>query len=154
MLETPQITTTDAKLTALIRLTLRREEIRNVMGPGVNEVLAAVRAQEIGPTGPWFTHHLRMDPEVFDFEICMPVSAPVKAVGRVQPGEMPAMKVARTIHCGGYEGLADAWGEFDAWVAANGHKPAGDLWEVYTVGPESGPDSAAWRTELIRPLVA
>ena len=29
-----------------------------------------------------------------------------------------------------------------------------DLWECYTVGPESSPDSADWRTELNRPLCA
>jgi hypothetical protein len=31
--------------------------------------MAAVAAQGIAPAGPWFTHHLRMDPATFDFEI-------------------------------------------------------------------------------------
>ena len=38
-------------------------------------------------------------------------------------------------------------------VAAGGHTPAPDLWECYVAGPESGPDPAAWRTELNRPLL-
>ena len=33
-----------------------------------------------------------------------------------------------------------------------GHRPAEDLWERYVKGPESGPDPAAYRTELNRPL--
>ena len=32
------------------------------------------------------------------------------------------------------------------------HEPAANLWEVYSVGPQSSPDRANWRTELNRPL--
>ena len=46
-----------------------------------------------------------------------------------------------------------AWGEFDAWIAAQGLAAAPDLWECYLAGPESGPDPTTWRTELNRPLV-
>jgi hypothetical protein len=65
MIERPWITQTAAQLTAVIRLTIPREEIRNVMGPGISELMAAVAAQGIAPAGPWFTHHLRMDPDTF-----------------------------------------------------------------------------------------
>ena len=152
MIDTPRITRTTAQLTAIIRLTVPRKEIRNVMGPGLGELMAAIAAQGIAPAGPWLTHHLRMDPDVFDFEISVPVTAPVAAVGRVQPGQLPATKVARTVYHGPYEGLGAAWGEFDAWIVANGHTPAPDLWECYVAGPESNPDPATWRTELNRPL--
>jgi len=124
MLDTPQITQTAALLTAIIRLTIPREEIRNVMGPGIGELMAAVAAQGIAPAGPWFTHHLRMDPNTFDFEIGVPVTEPVVAAGRVKAGQLPATKVARTVFHGAYEGLAAAWGEFDAWIAAKGTRRA------------------------------
>jgi hypothetical protein len=71
MIDTPQISQTTAQLTALIHLTIPRNEIRSAMGPGITEVMAAVNAQGIGPAGPWFTHHLKMDPAIFDFEICV-----------------------------------------------------------------------------------
>jgi effector-binding domain-containing protein len=153
MLENPHITQSDVQLTAVIRLTIKREEIRNVMGPGVTEVLTAVAMQGIGPAGPWLTHHLRMDPEVFDFEICVPVTAPVAPVGRVKPSQLPAARVARTVYVGPYEGLGDAWGEFDAWIEANGYTTGSELWEIYVAGPESTSDSAQFRTELNRPLI-
>lgn len=51
-----------------------------------------------------------------------------------------------------YEGLPGAWAEFEAWIAASGHKTASDLWEVHTVGPESSSNPDDWRTELNRPL--
>lgn len=152
MLDKPQIVQTAAQPTAVIRLTIPREEIRNVMGPGYRELMTAVAAQGIAPAGPWFTHHLRMDPDLFDFEIGVPVTAPVSAAGRVKAGRLPAATVARTVYHGDYEGLGPAWAEFDAWITAQGHTPGPDLWECYVVGPESNPDPATWRTELNRPL--
>ena len=154
MIDTPLITKTAAWQTAIIHLTIPRSEMRTVMGPGIGEILAAVKAQGIGLGGPWFTHHLNMDPATFDFEICVPVTAPVAAVGRVRPGQWPATKVARTVYRGPFEGLGAAWGELDAWIKVNGHTPGTDLYECYVAGPESSPDPANWRTELNRPLIA
>ena len=152
MLDNPKIIETERQPAAVIHLTIPRSEIQNAMGPGHAELMSALQAQGITPTGPWFSHHLRMDPAVFDFEIGVPVISEVKPMGRVQPGQLPAAKVVRTTYHGGYEGLGSAWGEFDKWLKANGHTPADDLWEVYAAGPESGSDPAQWRTELNRPI--
>jgi effector-binding domain-containing protein len=152
MLDKPRIVQTDAQLTAIIHLTVPREEIRNVMGPGIAELMATVAAQGIAPAGPVFSHHLRMDPDIFDFEIGVPVTATVAAAGRVKAGQLPAATVARTVYHGPYEGLGAAWGEFDTWIAAEGHTPAPDLWECYVAGPESNPNPDTWSTELNRPL--
>lgn len=153
MIDTPQITRSAGQLAAVIHLTVPREEIRNVMGPGMGELMATVAAQGIAPAGPLFSHHFRMDPKIFDFEIGVPVAKPVAPAGRVVPGQLPSTTVARTVYHGDYEGLGAAWGEFDAWIVANGHTPDPDLWECYVAGPESNPDPATWRTELNRPLV-
>jgi len=37
-------------------------------------------------------------------------------------------------------------------MKANGHEPAEDLWELYSVEPQSSADPANWRAELNRPL--
>ncbi|MCC6857707.1 MAG: GyrI-like domain-containing protein [Bryobacterales bacterium] len=153
MIEIPQILRTGAQLAAVIRLIIPREEIRTVMGPGIGELMAAIAAQGIAPAGPVFSHHFRMDPKVFDFEVGVPVARPVSPAGRVKPGELPAARVARTVYRGPYEGLGEAWGEFSAWLQANGHTPAPNLWERYVAGPESNPDPSTWRTELNRPLL-
>jgi effector-binding domain-containing protein len=152
MLDRPQIVQTAAQPTAVIRLTIPRSEIQQVMGPGRRELMDAVAAQGITPAGPWFSHHLRMDPHLFDFEIGVPVTTQVAAAGRVKPGQLPAALVARTVYHGPYEGLASAWSEFNAWIAAEGHTPGPEHLECYVAGPESGPDPAAWSTELTRPL--
>jgi effector-binding domain-containing protein len=153
MIDKPQIRHSAAQRTAFIRLTVPRDEIRIVMGPGITEVYSILRAQGIRPCGPWLTHHLEMDPDVFDFEICVPVTTPVTATGRVRAGQLRAATVARTVCRGPYEGLPSAWGAFMKWIEAEGHTPAPDLWECYVAGPESSPDAAKWRTELNRPLI-
>jgi len=152
MIEPPRITETEGRLIAVLPLLVPRSEIQTVMQPGLRELLAVLAAQGIAPAGPWFTHHRRMAPDVFDFEIGVPVAVAVVAAGRVQPAQRPALRVVRTVYHGGYEGLGAAWGELDAWIAAHGHTPAADLWECYAAGPELSPDPANWRTELERPL--
>jgi len=153
MIETPQVVDSPAQLVATIHITTPRSEMQHVMGPGIGEAMAAAQTQGIGPVGPWFAHHLHMDSEAFDFNICVPVSAPVTAVGRVKPGRRPAGKIVRTVYHGPYEGLGDAWHDFSAWTEANGYRTADDLYECYLVGPESSPEPADWRTELSRQVL-
>ena len=157
MIDAPQVIQTEARLAAVIHLTIPRSEIRTAMGPAIGEVMGAVKAQGLKPTGPWFTHHLKMDPDTFDFQVCVPISTPVAAVGRVTCAVMPPAKVARTIQHGPYDGsdgLATAWSAFDRWIAANGHVAGPDLYECYLTGPESGSTPEGWRTELSRPLIS
>ena len=153
MIETPRIIQTTTRQTALIHLTVSLAEMQEVFGPAIGELIAGITAQGIAPVGPVFTHHLRSPGDTFDFELSIEVSAPVKAAGRMQPGEWPAMKVAQTVYHGPYEGLPGAWGEFVEWMEGEKLRQADDLWEVYATGPQSSPDPADWRTELNRPLV-
>jgi hypothetical protein len=74
-----------AQRTAVIRLTVPRAEIQHVMGPGIQEVYGALQAQGLTPAGPWLSHHVRLDPAVFDVEIAVPVDADVAPMGRVLP---------------------------------------------------------------------
>jgi len=67
MIDTPAITTTAEQPTAVIRLTIPRSEIQKEMGPAHQELFSTLAAQGVAPTGPWFSHHFRMDPATFDF---------------------------------------------------------------------------------------
>ena len=142
MIDPPEIVQTERQMTAVIPLTVPRQEIQSVMGPAIAEVMAAASGQGAGPAGPVFSHHFRMDPDVFEFEVGVLVMNPVTAIGRVKPGELPATVAARTVYHGPYEGLGAAWGEFNDWIIAGGREPAKDLWEYYVAGPESSPDPA------------
>ena len=154
MISTPQIFQAPAQAAAIIHITVPRSEMMKVFGPAVGELLAVLGSQGVEPVGAVFAHHLTMSPSIFDFELGVRIAQPVRAAGRVKPGELPAAKVAHTIYSGPYEGLPNAWGEFGTWIRANGHKAAQSLWEIYTVGPHATPDPTRWRTELFQPLEA
>lgn len=152
MIDTPQIVRSQPQQTAVIRLTIPREEMPRIMGAAIGELVGAITTQGAGPAGPMYTFHHRNPTDSFDLEVGFPVSKPVAPAGRIQPGQLPAATVARTIYRGPYEGLGDAWGEFMRWIEANGHRPSSTLWERYVSGPESGADATVWQTELNRPL--
>jgi effector-binding domain-containing protein len=154
MIGTPEITSTEPGPTARIRLRIPKHDLRNVMGPARKELLEVVIGQGIGPAGPVFSHHFWLEREVWDFELGVSVHRPVTGEGRVEPGEIPAMRIARTVYEGPYDGLADAWREFDTWLSSNGHDFAVDFWAFYLTGPESGRNPSEWEIELQRPLLA
>lgn len=152
MLDTPQIIQTNAQTAAVIQLKIPRADMMKSFGPAAGELMAALKAQGIKPEGALFAHHLTMSADIFDFELGVRVSTPVVADGRVRPGELPAATAARAVYGGPYKGLPAAWSAFSQWIAANGHEPREDLWEIYVLGPQAASDPAQWRTELVRPL--
>ena len=152
MIDTPQIVQTTAHQAAVIRLTIPRNEMGKAFGPAVQELMTTLADQGVKPVGAVFAHHLRLPPDMWDFELGVETASPVRSSGRVNPGQLPAAKVARTVYRGPYDGLPGAWGDFVAWMNTHGHEQAEDLWEVYLVGPHSSADPANWRTELNRPL--
>ena len=152
MIESPKILQTVEQISAVIHQTVPRDEIRLVMGPAIEEIVAALKDQGVKPTGPLFTFHWKRPIETFDFEVGFPINEQIKPVGRVSMSQLPATKVVRTIYHGDYEGLAAAWGQFCEWIEIEKLNVQESLWETYLVGPESSPDPNQWCTELNRPL--
>jgi len=154
MLDAPSAPlTTTAQPAAVIHITVPRDHIQEVMGPAIQEVIRAAQAQNIGPKGPVFAHHFGMTPGIFNFEVGVPVSGAVQPVGRVKPGEIPGTTIVRTVYTGPYEGLGQAWGDFQDIVESQGHKLGPNLWERYLAGPESGGDASTFRTELNQTII-
>jgi effector-binding domain-containing protein len=153
MIEKPQLLKTIEQEIAFIPITISQDQVQEVMGPGYQELMDALSEQGVEPAGPWLNHHLRMDPEIFDFRLSVPISSPILPSGRVESGLLPAATVARTVYQGPYEGLPQAWGEFDQWILSRGLEKRSDLWECYELGPETNPDPSFWRTELNQPIL-
>lgn len=152
MISTPEVLQTGAQPAAVIHIKVPRSEMQTVFGPAVSELMAVLSAQGIEPLSAVFAHHLTTSASDFDFELGAVIAGAVTPSGRVKPGQLPAARVARTTYTGPYEGLHEAWNQFQTWMQVNGHDPAGSLWELYAVGPQSTDDPAGWRTELTRPL--
>lgn len=133
---------------AVIHLTVPCERMREEMQSAIDELIATVTAQRIGPAGPMFSHHSRCDPALFDFDLGIPISSPVIPTGRVTLGELPAARVVRSVYTGPYDGLGEAWGAFMTQVQAAGHTLAGSFWERYLTHPDSEAEPNAYQTEL------
>ena len=153
-IEKPVVVTSEPMLIAKLYAKIPTREIQSKMGQLLQELSAELQRQQVAPSGPWFTHHLQKPAEYFDFEVCFPVATPIKANGRVQPGEWPAMNMVRTVYHGSYEGLASGWGQFMSEIDAMGLRVSPEIWEVYRVGPDTESDPKKWQTELNRAIVA
>lgn len=152
MLTTPRVIQITSQITAVIPLKIPNEQMRNVIGPGIRELMSVVAAQSAGPAGPWFSHHLRFDPDVFDFEISVPVSKPVEPTGRVHPSSLPGGIIVQATYTGPYEGLSEAWCELRDWIESKGYNLALNFWEAYVRGPESTSVASEYQTVLSQPL--
>jgi effector-binding domain-containing protein len=152
MIDTPKIVDTEAALTAVIHLEIPRDQMQTHFGPAMEELLSVLASQQIEPRGPAFAYYFSMPPGRFDCEIGFIVAATVAASGRVKASQLPATKVARTTYTGPYEGLYDAWGQFNAWMDSQSIKRAEELWEHYVVGPQSTTNPEEYETELNRLL--
>jgi effector-binding domain-containing protein len=153
MINPPALVQTEACAAAVIRLTIPRHEIQQVMGPAIQEVMKILHRQGQTPAGPVFSRHFDMQPDTFDFEVGVPVLQPITPSGRVYNSSLPAATAIQTVYTGPYEGLGDGWGEFMEWIYSSGHPIADGLWERYILGPESSPDPSTWQTELNKPLL-
>jgi effector-binding domain-containing protein len=152
VLDPIQILDVPAQHAAVIRLTIPRVDIQRHMGPAMMEVMQTVHRLGLTPTGPMFSYHFTFAPETFDFEVGIPVAAPITPTGRVIASIRPACRIARTIYRGPFEGLGPAWGEFNRLVKEQGHAYGDRMWESYLKGPEVSPDPTLWETELNRPI--
>jgi mannose-6-phosphate isomerase-like protein (cupin superfamily) len=152
MIDSPKLVDTPRRLVAAVRLTIPKDQIQHEMGPAIGEAMSVVAEQGLEVVGPWFCAHDRMDPNEWDFDVCVEVATPVTPQGRVKPGVLEPARAVQTNYRGPYEGLGEGWGAFESWIAANGFVGKANLFERYCVGPESGGDASTYLTELNRPL--
>ena len=148
---------------AAVRYQLAPAEIGSVMGEAFGRVFAHIGRVGGTPAGPPLAAYRSFDEETVDFEVGIPIVAPIpEEPGSGEPStpavhnfELPGGMVATTTHIGPYDGLETAWAAIMGWVQEHGHE-AGDLvcWETYLTDPQSEPDPALWQTQLFVPLKA
>lgn len=124
-----------AQEAAVVRASVRPEEIGAFVGSAFGEVLDALGAQGLQPTGPPFCSYRMLD-DHFDAAAGFPASGPVVPVGRVEPSVLPGGTIATTMHVGPYDQLGEAYEQLMSWMEAEGLTPAGEPWESYLDGPE------------------
>ncbi len=120
---------------AVVRATVRLEELAGFLGQAFGEVAGVLARQGLFPAGPPFGRY-RMVDDGFDAEAGFPSSGPVTPEGHVVPVVLPGGEIAETVHIGSYDGVAAAYGAVMEWLGETGREATADPWELYLDGPE------------------
>jgi effector-binding domain-containing protein len=120
--------TTPASPTAVVAQATTWDEFPSLWGALLDEVYAFVRSGGTTQTG----HNVMLyRDDVPNVEVGVQVDGPFAPSGRVVPSELPAGRVASTVHRGPYDGLGAAHQAVLQWCAAHEHPLTGTRWEVY-----------------------
>jgi effector-binding domain-containing protein len=147
-MRTYEVTLADlqAQPTAAVRGHVAADGIADFLGGVFGEVMGVLSRQGLGPAGPPYGRYVPTGGG-FDVEAGFPVHGEVRPDGRVEALSLPGGRVARTLHVGSYETVAEAYDALTAWLTDNGLEPVGLPWESYLDGPEV----AEPRTEVYVP---
>jgi effector-binding domain-containing protein len=118
----------DAHPTAVVAQATTWADFPGLWGQLLDEVYAFIRAGGTTQTGHNVMLYLDDVPNV---EVGVQVDAPFVASGRVTPSQLPAGRVATTVHRGAYDGLSAAHEAVHAWCATHGHSLTRTRWEIY-----------------------
>ncbi len=123
-----ELRTMPASPTAVVARATTWDEFPRLWPLLLDEVYAFVRGGGTTQTG----HNVMLyRDDVPNVEVGVQVGGPFEASGLVVPSELPAGRVATTVHRGAYDGLAAAHTAVLAWCAAHDHEPTGTRWEIY-----------------------
>jgi effector-binding domain-containing protein len=145
----PVLANLNETMTAVIHGVVPMAEIADFFDRSFFELATVLDGQGIAPTGPAFARYASPPGETADLEVGFPVREPLTPEGSVCPSSLPAGRVARLVHAGGYGELGESWGRLGAWIAEQGLTPGAELWEVYVTEPNPDMDPTDLRTELV-----
>jgi effector-binding domain-containing protein len=123
------------------------------------QVLPAVYEQigrsGIEPVSPPVAVYFGSDPFMsrFDMLVGCLVACPVTDVPGFASGQLPPSEALTVVHEGPYDSLVTTYQDMQDWMAAHGRQPSPIMWEVYLQGPETTADPAAYRTEVVWPVL-
>ena len=144
----PELVTVEPATTAVVRGTVSLTAIRDFFDRSFTELGEAMGAQGVEATGPAFGLYRGMPDETLNLEVGFPTDRAVEPHGSAEAGELPGGRVARVVHAGSFEGLAEAWQRLGGWIAGQGLTPSETYWEFYVTEPSPDMDPAELRTEL------
>jgi len=103
------------------------------------------------PSYSVFHDHDPSEPGV-DVEVQVTVTKHFRGSDVVRCLEVPATQVAIGTLFGPYDRIGHIVEEVARWVEVHGYRFAGEMTNVYLVGPESGREPAEWVTEVCLPV--
>src|ERR1041384_627376 len=125
-----QIELTDVKpiLTAVIRSHVPTKELSRFVPAACGEVWSFIRSAGLPRPGRHVALYLDTQGVV---EVGAEVSEPFVGNERVQCSQLPAGRVATTVHFGPYRLLCEAHAGIRQWCGEHGHRLSSISWEIY-----------------------
>jgi hypothetical protein len=140
-----------AILTAVVSGRVPAQELARFVPAACGEVWTFARAAKLPRPGRHTALYLG-DGAV---EVGAEVSEPFVGNERVQCSQLPAGRVAATVHWGPYQQLREAHAAIRQWCEEQGHRRTGVCWEIYGHWDESwNADPAKIRTDVFHLLEA
>ena len=136
--------------TAVVRGEMPREELPGWLAEAFQAVRAYLERAGVDPTGPPFARYSTLGDTVAA-EAGFPVPHEVAGDGSVEPSTLPDGHAAVITHMGPYDDLDRAYLAARDWLGAHRYVPAGPHWEIYHTDPNTEPDPARWRTDVVVP---
>lgn len=133
-----------------IRERVRMKDIPQIVGAIFGELMPVVES-EVRCAGPPFAYYTSWSDDETDMVVGFPIVGEGVTKGRIKPFEIPAVRAAVAVHVGPYDKLGESYGKLTEWMKANGHRPAGFMWEEYLNGPDEVPPEKLM-TRLVWPL--
>ena len=143
ILDIPAVTTVCVKASGW-----QMSKLEELFDAGFSALATAVK-----PAGPAYALFTRQPSDTVDIEIGFPTStaliAPIPAQKvTLEPGEIPAGKVASLSHFGAFDALPQAYDELLTQVARQGLTPTLPFFEVYVTEPSPDMNPADLRTDI------
>lgn len=141
----------------VVRRRIKPLEVAATLAEVLGQVFQYAQQNGIALAGQPFTRYIEWGPGVWTIEAGLPVTvhAPTtSATGDVRSDVLPGGFVATTTHTGPYEKLNEAHAAVQQSIEAEGLRPAGAPWEVYTTDPADFPDPNDWKTDIFWPVEA
>ncbi|GAA1753380.1 GyrI-like domain-containing protein [Streptomonospora arabica] len=148
----PAIVATESVTTAVIRGTVAQDDLPSFYDGSFQTLAPTIASQGAQITGPAFGLFRGLPSDPVDIEVGFPTDRPIAPSGDVAAGTLPAGRVARMVHTGAFDNLAQSWARLFAWVGDQGHNPTTTQWEVYLTEPTPDMNPDDLRVELNLPL--
>ena len=145
-----EITRSELVCTAVVRGRVRPKELSQFVPAACGEVWSFIRSAGLSRPGRNVALYLDAQGSV---EAGAEVSERFTGTPRIHCSQLPAGRVAHTVHFGPYGRLSEAHAAVQKWCAEKGHRCAGVSWELYDHWQESwNADPSKIRTDVFHLL--
>ena len=132
----------ESRPVAAVKFTAGVAEMASKFGAAFGQIMQYVTQSGAQIAGPAIGYYEQLGNERFNVTAGFVVAQPIEGDGQVVPFELPAGKIATTMHVGPYETLPEAYAALMEQAEAQGMEidMTSPMWEEYLTGPDVPPE--------------